>query len=188
MELAVITPIKTHGYCFCYTGGQKHKLKGSLAYYKTNKDSIIMPIANLAAASANVVIVIYGELTRKQYVMAQQKNKLRINMLHNALRWLIENNTEWKDLSCNDIDELLQSIQNPKIVTECNIVDDNDVQIELDESFNAYYPDGCFDNNTGGQESIEVLQELVREASINHHDIACRFRLLKESDNKKIYI
>ena len=65
VELAVITPIKTHGYCFCYTGGQKHKLKGSLAYYKTNKDSIIRSVANLAAASANVVIVIYGELTKK---------------------------------------------------------------------------------------------------------------------------
>jgi hypothetical protein len=33
VELAFLTPVKTYGYSFCYTGGQKHKLVGSLSYY-----------------------------------------------------------------------------------------------------------------------------------------------------------
>ncbi len=37
------------------------------------------------------------------------------------------------------------------------------------------------DKDTGGQISIEDLQNIVQESNINHNDIACRFNLLKES-------
>jgi hypothetical protein len=40
LELALLTPVKTHGYCFSYTGGAQKQLKGSLSYYKVNMQSI----------------------------------------------------------------------------------------------------------------------------------------------------
>jgi hypothetical protein len=63
----MITPVKTYGYSFCYTGGQKHKIMGSLAwYYGIDKDTIVKSIGALAAANANAVILLYGHLTCKQ--------------------------------------------------------------------------------------------------------------------------
>ena len=34
VELAMLTPVKTFGYCFAYTGGCNKQLKGSLSYFK----------------------------------------------------------------------------------------------------------------------------------------------------------
>jgi len=36
----MLTPVKTHGFCFSYTGGVQKKLKGSLSYYKVDMGSI----------------------------------------------------------------------------------------------------------------------------------------------------
>jgi hypothetical protein len=40
VEVAFLTPVKTHGYCFSYTGGIGKNLKGTLSYYKVNAKSI----------------------------------------------------------------------------------------------------------------------------------------------------
>jgi len=44
IERAVITPVKTFGYCFSYTGGQHIELQGSLSYYKRSTDHIVQAI------------------------------------------------------------------------------------------------------------------------------------------------
>lgn len=67
VERAVITPVKTHGFCFCYTGGQKLKLQGSLSYYKVESSVILKSIAHLKGVEANIVAVVYGNVTQKQY-------------------------------------------------------------------------------------------------------------------------
>jgi hypothetical protein len=40
VELAFLTPVKTYGYCFSYSGGIKKQLKGSLSFYKVEHQSI----------------------------------------------------------------------------------------------------------------------------------------------------
>ena len=37
----MITPVRTFGYCFSYTGGIQKQLKGSLSYYKIKFESIV---------------------------------------------------------------------------------------------------------------------------------------------------
>jgi hypothetical protein len=81
VELAMITPVKTYGYSFCYTDRQKHRPTGSLAYYRINWDTLVKSIGALAAAYANVAKILYGQLTRKQYNIAQNKNTLHIEYL-----------------------------------------------------------------------------------------------------------
>ena len=44
IELALLTPVKTYGYCFCYTGGVQKQLKGSLSYYKIKISSIVRSV------------------------------------------------------------------------------------------------------------------------------------------------
>jgi len=46
VELAMLTPVKTFGYCFAYTGGCNKQLKGSLSYFKVAMDSIARAAAH----------------------------------------------------------------------------------------------------------------------------------------------
>jgi hypothetical protein len=73
VELDFLAPVKTYGYSFCYTGGQKHKLVGSLSYYRVDQNAIVTSVGNLAASNANIVTLIYGEVTERQFKMAQHK-------------------------------------------------------------------------------------------------------------------
>jgi hypothetical protein len=69
----------------------------------------------------------------------------------------------------------------PNLFRNCEVVDDIDTAVEGTESFFSFYPDGDFNENTGGQENIQSLQELVQDAAINHRDIACRLNIIKEA-------
>jgi Helitron helicase-like domain at N-terminus len=186
VERAVITPVKTHGFCFCYTGGQKVKLQGSLSYYKVDTSVILQSIAHLKAVQANIVVVVYGNVTRKQYKLAQQKSKIRIDKIVDALRWLLQHNKQWKSMNVteSEYDELIITIRSlniSEIKYKLHITFDEDPIIESEELFHVYYPDDSINKGTGGQINIEELQQIVHESNVNHHDIACRFDLLKES-------
>lgn len=186
VERAVITPVKTHGFCFCYTGGQKLKLQGSLSYYKVETKTILTSIAHLQAVQANIIVVVYGNVTRKQYKLAQQKSKIRVEKIVTAVRWLLDYNKQWKSMNVTSqqYDDLINTIRTlsiPAINYKLHVTFDEDPIVESDELFHVYYPDDSIDKGTGGQISIEDLQNIVHESNINHNDIACRFNLLKES-------
>jgi hypothetical protein len=181
VELAFLTPIKTYGYYFCYTGGQKHKLVGSLSYYRVDKSAILTSVANLTASSANIVTLVYGEITATQFEMAKQKNRLRVSKLRKAIRWLLRNNSEWARYCRVSLRRLVKSIQNPTIIQTCSISPDSDLATETSETFTVYFPDGTMNTTTGGQSNIGALQDLVHLANVNHHDIAYRCNLWKEA-------
>ena len=98
IELAMITPVKTFGYCFSYTGGIQKQLRGSLSYYKVKIESIARSALHFEALGLTntVVILLHGKLTKEQHNKAKQKNKIRPIYILNALKWLIANNNEWK--------------------------------------------------------------------------------------------
>ena len=151
-----------------------------MSYYRINKKSIITSIANLEAIEANVVILLYGNLTKKQDGIAQEINKLRINHLSLAIIWLKEDNSEWKSVLVS-IEEIVEKLQNSSIIANHRIVDDEDVDQETQETCNVLYPDGNINVNSGGQENIQVLQELVYEGAINNRNLQYHCNLLKES-------
>ena len=79
VELAMLTPIKTYGYCFSYTGGIKKQLSGSLSYYKVRMSSIASTVAQFDVLGINkdIVVILHGKLTAEQKRKAQVKNKVR---------------------------------------------------------------------------------------------------------------
>jgi hypothetical protein len=107
----------------------KHKLTGLLAYYRIKRDTIVKSIGALAAANANVVIILYGQLTRKQSNIAQKKNTLRIEHLRNAVSWLAENNLQWQSFRLN-VNDIIKSFQNPSVIEQCQVVDNNDLDLK----------------------------------------------------------
>ena len=99
----MITPVKTFGYCFSYTGGIQKQLKGSLSYYKVKFESIVQSALHFEALGLTntVDVLLYGRFTQEQYNKAKKKNKIRPNYILEALNWLMVNNSEWQKIEIN---------------------------------------------------------------------------------------
>ena len=80
IERALLTPVKSYGYCFSYTGGQCQNLEGSLSYFKVNIESIVKATMHLDVLGMheNIVVVMYGKMTPKQKQSARQNSKVRV--------------------------------------------------------------------------------------------------------------
>ena len=67
--MAMVTTVKSFGYCFIFTGGGNRKLKGTLGYFKVEQESVAIAavvaskLADLLKTDA--VFILYGELTRE---------------------------------------------------------------------------------------------------------------------------
>ena len=143
IERAILSPVKTHGYHFCYTGGQKHKLVGSLLHFKIDSMSILRSIAYLSAAEANIVVIIYGNLTEEQYKVVSEKNKVRIPMLVQAIDWLLENNDEWKKMNISEreyrkIIHDLNQMTIPEYNYKFELVENDDSEMESEEILDIF--------------------------------------------------
>ena len=183
IERAFLSPVKTFGYCFCYTGGRQKELKGTLSYYRVHSESIVRTAAHFSALGMtdNIVILLYGEMTKEQKQKASQKNKMRTGYLIEAINWLCINNKEWKKLNMN-INTFVRQLKNPTLIdtsTEVNGSTDNN--IEKTESIEIFFPDSTLDICTGGQASVEAFKTLVQERKQLGYDFELRADLLREA-------
>ena len=144
IELAFITPVKTYGYCFCYTGGFQKQLKGSLSFFKVKIESIVRAAMHfdVLGLANNVVILFYGKMTKEQQQRAREQNKLRTDKILDALKWLLINNSQWIDMNI-DLEEIRMTLKQPIICDTSETVDGStDVvhsNIERTESFQIYF-------------------------------------------------
>jgi hypothetical protein len=147
----MLTPVKTYGYCFCYTNGVQKELKGTLSYYKVSIDGIAHAVTHFDVLSLhnNAVVMRYGQMTPTQRRhTAQQKNKVRMSYLLTALQWLVQHNEEWQQRNIN-LNEIQQSLRNPMLIDNSETVhghDDgtcsNGNTIKSIESFQVFFLDG----------------------------------------------
>ena len=184
VELALITPVKTFGYCFAYTGGKNCKMKGSLSYYKVGMESIANSVAHFEAFSINenVVIMLYGKMTGKQRAIARKKNKARPLKIKAALEYLIANHKDWQSKNI-DLENIIQTLKkkNPVCLDNSSHEEEENSNIETQESVKVYFPDGTMNTLFGGQQDLEKYHELVKKAKTNGHDIEVHFDLVREA-------
>ena len=186
VELAMITPVKTYGYCFTYTGGMKKQLQGSLSYYKVQFSSIARTVAQFDVVGLNndVVVILHGKMTAEQRRRAREKNKVRTRNLLVCVEWLIHNNEEWKRRRIS-LDELRQQLRNPTLIDNSREIQDSEdapgSNIEKSESFEVFFPDGSVSTLTGGQKDLDRFKDLVRAAKQSGFDLELRNELLKEA-------
>ena len=184
VELAYLTPVKTFGYCFAFTGGFQKQLKGSLSYYKVEIEKIARQACafDVLGLSKNIVVLLYGDLTPEQKRIAQAKNQIRTDYIMKAVEWLSTYHEEWKRRNLV-LDDIRASLQNPHLVDKSESVDGDPVEnnIEQTESFQVFFPDGFMNTTTGGQEKLEDLQKLVYEATSQGYKLEVKSDLLKRS-------
>jgi hypothetical protein len=154
IELAFLTPVKTHGYCISYTGGLQKQLKGTLLYYKVQHNSIARAAAHfdVLGMSDNIVVLLYGKMTPSQRERARSKNKLRTHYILEALEWLCKNNKEWKKLNIN-VAEISNRLQNPTLIdNSTEVASEVNNNVEDTESIQIFFPDATIDVSRGGHE------------------------------------
>jgi len=142
IEIAMLTPVKTYGYCFSFTGGVQKQLKGSLSYYKVNTTSIARAAMHfdVLGLNNNVVVMLYGQMTASQIARAQRKSKIRTQYILTALQWLITNNEE-RMVSNINLQQIVSNLKNPVIIDNSLEVEGTNVEnnIEDTESFQVFF-------------------------------------------------
>ena len=175
IELAMLSPVRTQGHVFSYTGGTRKVLKGSLTYYRVDLESIVRTTAHFEALGMNehVVVILYGWMTPKQRAIARQKNILRTGHVMRAAEWLLANNQQWIGSSVS-LTDIFQNLRNPVLIDnsiEQDSLNANDSNIETTESFQVFFPDATLSPLTGGQDTIEDFKRLVRESNVCGYDM-----------------
>ena len=182
VELAMLTPVKTFGYCFSYTGGQNKQLQGSLSYFKVEIESIVRAAMHLDVLEMhkNIVVILHGKMTPQQKRTARQKSKVRVEKFLNALTWLIHNNEEWKKKKI-DLDQVRANLRSPVLVDSSTVdSEEGDSNVESTESFKVFFPDGTMSATNGGQQNLEKFRELVKQAKLKGFDLDFQCDLSKE--------
>jgi len=184
IELACITPVKSHGHCFSHTGGAHKKLKGSLSCCKVDTGGTVRSALQLDVLGLrqNIVVILHGKMTPRQREMAKKKNKLRVDKVLRALEWLLVHNEEWKQVEM-DLNEVRNSLKNP-VVVDASTADngqESDNNVETTESFRVFFPDGTMSSLNGGQEKIEEFRELLKAATESGCNLEFQCDLARES-------
>lgn len=187
-EQAYITPMKTHGFCFSYTGGKQRCLEGSLSYFKVEEKSIVTGMVQLEALGlgADVVVILYGKMTKYQINRACAKSEIRVDKVMKAIQWLLHYNYEWKEKDI-DLNALREEIKSRKVcLVDNSICVDNSEEIEHSniekkEEFRVFFPDGELNEASGGQGNLETYKNLVKTAKDKGYDFAYKCNFSKQA-------
>ena len=183
IERAFLTPVKTYGFCFSYTGGFQKELKGSLSYYKVKMSSIARTAAHFVTLGMtdNIVVLLYGKMTLEQKRKALGKNKFRTGHLLTAISWLSSNNSEWKKQNI-DVGQIARNLRNPLLIDNSTEIEGaQNSNVEKSEALQIFFPDSAIDIGTGGQDTIEDFKLLLQEAKGHGYDFELQADLLRES-------
>ena len=111
-ELAMITTVKTFGFCFTFTGGRNRKLKGTLGYFKVRKESVaVVAAVSLKLADllkTDAVFILYGEITKEQKEQAKMQCEVRPDKVMDAIRWLVKHHVSWHGIDLDGISEAIE--------------------------------------------------------------------------------
>lgn len=179
LELAFITPVKGYGYCFHWAGGAQKMLKGCMTFMRVDKRSISQASAQLEGMGLknHIVILLNGPMTKKQRDRAQKE--IRVEKVTNAVKWLCLNHFRWKDI---DYDKYCTELQNcvPTVIDHSDEVASTNQNLETEELFSCYYPDGAVNNRQGGFNSSADFKKYIGDMKERGFDIQLQINLQKE--------
>ena len=187
VELALITPVKGYGYCFSYAGGVQMNLKGTMTFMKVEEKQIGRAVSHLVGMGleSTVVILLTGNMTPEQKNAA--KKAVRVDKLLAAVSWLCQYNRDWQDVDMAGFQAEIANLV-PTVVDRSTSVESENSNVESQEIFSCYFPDGGMDKYRGGFETHEEFKTFVNEMQKNNYnlnlkmDLARKFVQGKEGD------
>ena len=180
-ELAFLTPVRTHGYCFHYAGGAQMQLKGTLAFMRVKERRITKAVAALQmlGLADTVVVICSGKMTKEQRKRARSKSECRTDYLIAAAKWLCANHKSWRFIEWSDIEK---EIRGKKVVCVDNSVevDSSNAYIEREELFTCYYPDGTTNETDGGFNETGAFKQFASDLQKMNFEVELKANLQKE--------
>ena len=157
IDTAFISPVRSYGYVFTYTGRKQWQLKGVLSYYKVEMESIARSALHfeIVGMEKHIVTLLYGPMTAEQKSTVKHKSTIRPNHVLRALKWLVQYNSEWKERNIN-LSKIRESFQQPVVIDSTYAVTSEDSNVETTESFESPPPpppppDGSMTELTGAK-------------------------------------
>jgi hypothetical protein len=185
-ELAFLSPVRTYGYCFTYTGGRHMNLKGTLSYYKVKTSDIVRETAHFVVTGLNehVVIVLSGQMTPEQRKQAKLHSSVCTEKIIAAVQWLCANNQMWMNVTLEQVTQQLQ--QRLPVVLDQSVYIDESIDNESRNTetvlqFSVYYPDGSINTLCGGQSTDSEFRNIIQEIKGNQFDIEMKTQIEKEA-------
>ena len=182
VELSFITPVKGYGYCFSWSGGAQKVLKGSLTFMRVKERSIVRASAQLQGMglSNHIVILLSGKMTHVQRQRAKQT--VRVEKILEAVKWLCCNHVRWKEI---DYDSYVKELENyvPTVIDHSNEVSSENQNIEKEEMFSCYYPDGAVNERQGGFNNAADFRSYIDSMQQTGYEVSMQIELGKEFVN-----
>ena len=180
IELALVTPIKTFGYCFTYTGGKQQNLRGALSFMRVKERSTARAVLQTEALglTKHVIVLVNGNMTPDQHAKCRNKATVRTDKLIAAVEWLCENNIQWREVDLNEIRVELAGIK-PVFVDMSKPCAAENANVEEQELFQCYYPDASVNGRDGGFEKPEAFRKYVEEMKKKGFDVEFQCNLQK---------
>ena len=112
-----------------------------MSYYKVEMESIARSTLHfeIVGMEKHIVTLLYGPMTAEQKSTVKQKSTIHPNHVLRALKWLVENNTEWKERNIN-LSKIRDSLQQPVVIDSSYAVNSEDSNVETTESFQVFPP------------------------------------------------
>jgi hypothetical protein len=172
VELALVSPVRSHGYCFSYIGGKQRNLRGSLVYLRVKRREVVRGMMELEALglTKNILIIAHGPMTADQQKIIKEKTTIRSDKVISAVEWLCKNNMLWKDTNIDDIREQLEGLE-PTIIDKSRAEDSVDSNVEKSEIFSCYFPDGATNEKEGGFHEKGAFKDFVEQMQENNTEI-----------------
>ncbi len=181
VELAFLTPLKHYGFCISWKGGKQTKLQGTLSFMRAKKRGIAKAVATLEnmGFNENVIVLHSGKMTPWQKERASELSGVRTHRLIAALKWLCENHSKWKQVDYESMVKQLKE-KKPVVCDGSTEVAGASSNIEEQEIFSCFYPDGATTPTTGGFEDSHSFKDYVKRMAEQGHDVEFQANLQDE--------
>jgi hypothetical protein len=186
VELAFITPVQGYGYCFSYVGGKQRKLKGTMTFMRVEERTVCRAAMQLETMglSDNLVVLVSGRMTGSQQARALNKAAIRTDKILTAVEWLCKNHRRWMSTDPDSYRLELQG-KTPTVINKSTEVASESANVESEELFACFYPDGATTNSSGGFDDPEAFKEYVTKMRESNFNVELKLDLQREFVNSK---
>lgn len=180
-ELAFLSPVHSYSYCYVYEGGRMKNMNGTLVFMRVTERQMARAVTTLECMGLkkHVVFLLSGKMTYEQKKKVETKTRIRTDKMIEAVEWLCANNRMWKDI---DLEALRKEIGEckPIVMDKSTEVGSGNANVEEEEIFTCYFPDGSMDSHSGGFDTPGAFKEFVKEMQEKNFDIEMKASLEKE--------
>lgn len=178
VELALLSPVNTHGYCFTHTGGTQMNLKGTLSFLRIEERRIVETVAALdnLRLTNHVVVLCHGKMTDFQRKKVNDSTSVNTQKLIDAAKWLCENHARWKDV---DYEKIKEELKNKRVIRidHSETVESTNATVEHEEIFTCYYPEGTANTTSGGFSDTDTFVKLADELQQKNFNVELKANL-----------